>query len=87
MNGGPSTILTVCEALKHKTPVLAIEVRNKYWLCLRIKYALFDIFQGTGRAADLVASEYEFLYGSDKERSVGKYEEAKVNEKFKNQYV
>ncbi|CAF4837285.1 unnamed protein product, partial [Rotaria socialis] len=59
VNGGPSTVLTVCEAVKQKTPVL-----------------------GTDRAADMIASEYEYLYGSDEERSRDKYKEAEKQKKF-----
>ncbi|CAF3679181.1 unnamed protein product, partial [Rotaria socialis] len=48
----------------------------------RSDYSDLDLFEGTDRAADMIASEYEYLYGSDEERSRDKYKEAEKQKKF-----
>ncbi|CAF2947833.1 unnamed protein product [Rotaria sp. Silwood2] len=44
INGGPSTIITFCEAISQKTPVLVIHVREYIGLLVSINHVVLDVF-------------------------------------------
>ncbi|CAF1621290.1 unnamed protein product [Rotaria magnacalcarata] len=65
IEGGPSSLLTVVEAVTHETPVIVIEVCAK---CKIQSYeqTTFSLSQGTGRAANFIAKAYNALYHNQK---------------------
>ncbi|CAF3459163.1 unnamed protein product [Rotaria socialis] len=65
IEGGPSSLLTMVEAVTHETPVIVIEV------CAQCKtqsdeQITFSLSQGTGRAANFIAKAYNALYHNQK---------------------
>lgn len=74
VEGGVSSILTVCESIEAQTPVIVITVRHLMCDWRNILFILYIAFKGTGRAADLIAHEYKQLYVQEELRTLERYD-------------
>lgn len=83
IEGGPSSILTVCAAIKARTPVVLVEVRDYICLSNIFELQLWSTvnLKGSGRAADLIASKYKYLYGAEQSRSQESYDKSEKKRK------